>query len=147
VRRFLEDSTNSEVAGEWSERSSMAVALVELHELLATIDREFGHRVFGEALRFGALHDRAGADDWMRALDLQVMQKVLPRFHGSIKQIAEPLNLLGSWCFYGPGGQDPDPAFEPTSQDLGDAALPTSFDKIRRMKRRVVANHFVSFAE
>jgi 5-methylcytosine-specific restriction protein B len=132
---------------EWLHRSMMADALVELHELLAGIDREFGHRVFAEALRFGALLDRAGEPDWRVALDFQVMQKVLPRFHGSVKQIAEPLNLLGSWCYHGSDGTDPDPNFNPEDEGLSEPMLPVSFDKIRRMKRRVVANHFVSFAE
>ena len=125
----------------------MADALIELHALLARIDREFGHRVFAEALRFGALLERAGEDNWERALDFQVMQKVLPRFHGSVKQIAEPLNLLGSWCYFGPGSGEQSPTFEPDDDELTEPALPISFDKIRRMKRRVVANHFVSFAE
>lgn len=147
IRRFLEDSRDRDVPSNWTNRSEMANALIELHGLLTTIDREFGHRVFAEAIRFGALLHSAGDSDWLRALDLQVMQKVLPGFHGSVKQIAEPLNLLGSWCYYGPDYRQPDSSFEPDSPDLIDPALPVSFDKIRRMKRRVVANHFVSFAE
>lgn len=147
VRRFLEDSRDQSVSSSWTEQSSMAKALVELHELLTRIDREFGHRVFAESLRFGALLDRAGESDWLAALDLQVMQKVLPRFHGSVKQIAEPLNLLGSWTYHGPGGPEPDVNFDPEDDELDAPTLPVSFDKIRRMKRRVLANHFVSFAE
>jgi 5-methylcytosine-specific restriction protein B len=147
VRRFLEDSKDPWLASSWSNGPSMAEALIELHKLLTRIDREFGHRVFSEALRFGALLERAGEDDWRRALDLQVMQKVLPRFHGSVKQVAEPLNLLGSWCYYGPDVAGPDPNFDPEDEGLIDPALPVSFDKIRRMKRRALANHFVSFAE
>ena len=148
IRRFLEDSQDQAMAAQWSEQSSMAKALIQLHEMLACIDREFGHRVFSEALRFGALLDRAGESDWHVALDLQVMQKVLPRFHGAVKQIAEPLDLLGSWCYYGPFAADASATFDPLDEELGEPpALPISFDKVRRMKRRVLANHFVSFAE
>jgi hypothetical protein len=74
------------------------------------------------------------------------MQKVLPRFHGSLKQIAAPLDVLGSWCYSGPGN-DLIPNFDPENETLANPALPISFDKIKRMKRRVRSNHFVSYAE
>ena len=122
--------------------------LKELHRLLAGFDREFGHRAFFEALRFGALLARAGDDDPLHALDLQVMQKVLPRFHGSIRQVSDPLAVLGSWCFFGPGtAGHPDSSFDPERPPMGVPVLPVSFGKIQRMARRLKANHFVSFAE
>ena len=147
VQRFLADAREQGLTNTWASRSAMADALVELHSVLAGIDREFGHRVFAEALRFGALLGRAGEDEWHRALDLQVMQKVLPRFHGSVKQMSEPLKLVGSWCYHGPGSGLESSSFDPEEFEVTEAALPISFDKVRRMKRRVLANHFVSFAE
>jgi 5-methylcytosine-specific restriction protein B len=146
LARFLADATNPELGDGWAHRAEMAAALTELHSILSSIDREFGHRVFQEALRFGFLLDLAGDSDWVTALDYQVMQKVLPRFHGSVKQIAEPLRLLGSWCFHGIG-TEPSADFDPVSSPDGEPELPVSFDKIARMYRRVMADHFVSFAE
>lgn len=145
VRRFLNDSTT--VTGDdWDGRSQLADWLSSLHRLLLSYDREFGHRVFVEALRFGALLSDAGEVDPLVALDLQVMQKVLPRLHGSIRQVSEALQALGSWCFHGPGYAATS-SFDPVVPPEGKPTLPVSFDKIQRMTRRLRANHFVSFAE
>jgi len=144
VRVFLEAATS--VGGDWSGRDEMAGWLRELHGLLAGEDREFGHRVFFEALRFGGLLAEAGDSDPLVALDLQVMQKVLPRIHGSIRQVGSTLERLGAWCFYGPGVPLPD-SFDPLEPPEGEPRLPVSFDKAARMSRRLRANHFVSYAE
>jgi hypothetical protein len=122
-------------------------ALLELHGLLSTHSREFGHRTFSEALRFTALLDLAGETDPMAALDLQVLQKVLPKFHGSVREIAEPLTAVSAWAFVGPGATPPT-GFDPLAPP-GDAlpALPLTFEKTARMTRRLRANHFVSFTE
>ncbi len=130
----------------WDGRDKLAEALIELHKILSSVDREFGHRVFQEALRFGQLLTKAGDYDWQSALDFQVMQKVLPRFHGSVKQVANPLRLLASWCFHGPG-TEAQAEFDPQKPPDGAPILPISFDKVARMHKRVVVNHFVSFAE
>ena len=146
VARFFEEATNDPVG--WGGRDDMARWLKDLHAILGGYDREFGHRVFYEALRFGELLSIAGESDPMQALDLQVMQKVLPRFHGSIRQLSEPMAVLGSWCFHGPEAEvEHSASFDPLQPPDGDPALPVSFDKILRMTRRLRDNHFVSFAE
>ena len=146
VRRFLHAATT--VAEEdWEAKSQLAEWLQQLHRFLSDVDREFGHRVFYEAIRFGFLFAEAGEEDPLKALDLQVLQKVLPRFNGSIREIGDALNLLGDWCWKGPGDYSPSPSFDPIADASGSAVLPFSFDKIRRMTRRLRANHFVGFAE
>jgi 5-methylcytosine-specific restriction protein B len=148
IRRFIHDSFDSDLLASWDDLAKMSVWLKDLHRLLTRFDREFGHRAFFEALRFGALLARAGDNDPLRALDLQVMQKVLPRLHGSIRQISEPLAALGEWCFYGPETRAiHDPSFDPERPPADSAVLPISFAKVQRMTRRLRANHFVSFAE
>lgn len=147
IRRFLHAATTM-ADGDWEAKSQLAAWLRELHELLITYDREFGHRVFYEALRFGFLLAEAGVDEPIEALDLQVLQKVMPRFHGSIREIGDALNTLGAWCWQGPGASEPaSPTFDPLAPPSGEARLPLSFDKIRRMTRRLRTNHFASFAE
>ncbi len=117
-----------------------------MHERLAQQGREFGHRTYGEAVRFANLLAESGDDDPLRALDLQVLQKVLPKYHGSVRELSEALNDLASWCFAGPDHESP-VDFDPVAPPGGDPALPRSFDKIHRMAKRLRANHFVSFAE
>lgn len=145
VKRFLYAAT-SVADDDWGGRSQMAGWLKSLHSLLSRHDREFGHRVFFEALRFGALLSEAGEPSSLTALDLQVLQKILPRFHGSIRQIGDALNALGAFCFHGPEAKAPT-AFDPCSPPQGDPVLPLSFDKITRMSKRLRANQFVAFAE
>ena len=144
VAGFLDAATSP--VGEWSGRDELAGWLWELHGLLSEEDREFGHRVFYEALRFGGLLAEAGESDPRAALDLQVMQKVLPRMHGSIRQVSSILETIAKWCWFGPDTPLPE-EFDPLADRNGDPALPVSFDKTRRMIRRLRANHFVSYAE
>lgn len=127
--------------------AELGEALRELHRLLAEYSREFGHRTFSEALRFAAHYRNAGDEDLHAPLDLQVLQKVLPKFHGSVREISEPLTAVAAWAFAGPG--QPSPAnFDPLTPPQGQQpALPQSFDKAARMTRRLRANHFVSFTE
>ena len=126
--------------------------LRNLHSLLSGGGFEFGHRVFYEAVRFAAMHEAAGDDDPEHALDLQVMQKVLPRLHGSRRRLEPTLCALGQFCFdltfepisEGVGVTD---RFNPLAPRQGEPRLPISFEKIRRMTQSLRANQFVSFTE
>jgi hypothetical protein len=147
IKRFLYAATTV-ADDDWESRSQMAEWLKKLHALLSRHDREFGHRVFFEALRFGALLSEGGETDPLVALDLQVLQKILPRFHGSIRQVADALHAVGAWCFFGPDAEEASSSFDPCAPPPGaDPKLPNSFDKVQRMTRRLRENHFVAFAE
>lgn len=144
VRSFLEIArTHGGVA---AADEQMQTWLRQLHTLLTPHDREFGHRVFQEILRFTQLYEAAGETDPLHALDVQVLQKVLPKFHGSIRELEAPLNALGQWAFHGPDA-DVLGDFDPGSPPPGAPALDLTFSKVQRMARRLRANHFVSFAE
>jgi MoxR-like ATPase len=145
VRRSLHAATTS-ADDDWDGRSQMAEWLRSLHTMLLGHDREFAHRVFFEALRFGALLSEAGEPQVEAALDLQVLQKVLPRFHGSVRQVSTALSAVGGWCFHGPASPS-GASFDPLSPPDGIAALPLSYEKIQRMTRRLRDNQFVAFAE
>jgi len=140
-------TTSSNTAGQSDASDPWVVeSLHELHRLLGADGREFGHRVFYEALRFARLLKEAGEPDARAALDLQVLQKVLPKFHGSVRQISAPLRRLAAWCYHGPGVA-PAPGFDPLAELGTPGSLPLSFDKSLRMLRRLEVSHFVSFAE
>ena len=143
-RSFLEHARRPSGRSEGADQ--LAGWLRRLHQVLSQHDREFGHRVFQEALRFADLFATAGEPDPLAALDVQVLQKVLPKFHGSIREINDPLNALGAWAFHGPDTPSTGD-FDPLDPPDGEPALPRSYDKIRRMTRRLRANHFVSFTE
>jgi hypothetical protein len=132
--------------------ATVAQHLRTVHELLAKAGYEFGHRVFYEALRFAAMLAAAGDDDPLNAVDLQIMQKVLPRLHGSRRRLEATLCSLGRFCYdltydRERGLQDAIGRFNPLDVVHAGPRLALSFDKVRRMTEIIRANQFVSFTE
>jgi MoxR-like ATPase len=119
-------------------------AVRSLHALLSEYDREFGHRTYQESIRFARRFRELDADPLV-ALDLQVIQKVLPRLHGSRRELTDVLNQLGRWCFHGPS--ESRDAFDAAEQQPVGAVLPESYSKLHRMAKRLRDRHFASFAE
>lgn len=132
--------------------TSFTERLGNLHGLLSSANFEFGHRVFYEAIRFAAMHEAAGGNDVDEALDLQVMQKILPRLHGSRRRLEPTLCLVGRFCFdltapKNSESKDPRTLFDPLSPPAGEPKLPLSFDKVQRMTQSLRANQFASFTD
>jgi MoxR-like ATPase len=126
--------------------------LLRIHTLLSEAGFEFGHRVFYEAVRFAAMLSAAGDADPMHALDYQILQKVLPRVHGSRRRIESVLAALARFCFdlsfdEGSARGDRTPQFDPLEHLVPDARLRSSFDKVRRMMLNLRVNQFTSFTE
>jgi 5-methylcytosine-specific restriction protein B len=105
--------------------------LRDAHTILAKANQEFGHRTLYEILRFCAFFAATGVTHAHAALDLAMMQKVLPKIHGSRRRVEPVLTELSALA-HGPG---------PTAQ------LPITHQKIDRMLESVRANQFVSFSE
>lgn len=152
VRGFLEIAEDDRWQLEYPAAGLDVVVqqLSQLHALLSEAGFEFGHRVFYEALRFSAMLAAAGNEDPYEALDLQVMQKILPRLHGSRRRLEGSLAALGKFCFdlgYEAGEVSAATPFDPGAQASADPRLPLSFDKVRRMMRTLRANQFVSFTD
>ncbi|OBG53669.1 McrB family protein [Mycobacterium sp. E735] len=112
-------------------RDEIVSTLREAHVILAGANQEFGHRTLYEILRFCAFFAATGDTDADTALDLAMMQKVLPKIHGARRRIEPVLTELDALAV-GPG---PAPR------------LPITHYKIVRMIDSVRANQFVSFAE
>ena len=126
--------------------------LKELHSILSVHSAEFGYRTFFEAGRFNAIYRALDDADWRSALDLQVMQKVLPRLHGSRRKLEPVLCDVGRFCFdmsQAADGSAGSPQFDPVAPlPIGTSpALPRSFDKVRRMTMSLRANQFASFTD
>lgn len=112
-------------------RDEIVSTLREAHAILAGANQEFGHRTLYEILRFCAFFAATGDTDVRTALDLAMMQKVLPKVHGSRRRVEPVLNALGKLALG--AGSAP--------------RLPITHHKITRMIESVRANQFVSFAE
>lgn len=112
-------------------RDAIVSSLREAHVILARANQEFGHRTLYEVLRFCAIFAETGDADGDTALDLAMIQKVLPKVHGSRRRIEPVLVELAALA----QGSGPQPR------------LPVTYHKIGRMIESIRANQFVSFAE
>ena len=154
VASFLRIATQgaTPLAGGFRGHEEFASRFKELHALLLEAGIEFGHRVYFEAMRFASIYAAAGGESVLQALDLQVMQKILPRIHGSRKKLEGPLRALGQYCadlttevgVLASGGM---PAYDPLAVRDPAPKLPISFDKVRRMLRTLRLNQFTSFTD
>ena len=126
-------------------------AVTKLHETLIQVGWEFGFRTYYDMLRFAAFASAMGISSWQQILDLQVLQKILPRLNGSKRRLEPALSRLGRFCqdlaVDDKVKDEPNNVFMPIEQDLASPQLPQSYDKIRRMHRLLAANQFASFAE
>ena len=74
--------------------------LIQVFEELAAIGGEFGFRTAIEISRFTFFHAYLSGPGWklMDALDSQVLQKLLPKLHGSERRLGPVLKKLGEFC-------------------------------------------------
>jgi hypothetical protein len=99
-----------------------------IHSLMAEFNLHFGYRVANEIARYLALtKEFVGEDQLDFALDLQVLQKVLPKLSGSRAKLEKPLEAL--------------------LEHLEGEGLNMSAAKVSRMLTTVRAVGFVSFVE
>jgi MoxR-like ATPase len=121
-----------------SDQALLVESMKGLHKLLGEHDLEFGHRTLTEALRFSSTYDALTGSDWQDALDLIVLQMILPRIHGSRPRVEPILTDLEVYCMN---------VAQPGVNVSTIVSLPSSLSKVRRMLRIVRANQFVSFTE
>ncbi len=114
---------------------------------LQEVGAEFGYRTASEISRFDAICKEIAAgvmsDD--EVIDAAIIQKLLPKLHGSRNKIEKVLFALGKLCL-----EDPeDPVFEMNEDetDKYPVKFPLSYEKLKRMHKSVVSDGFTSFAE
>jgi len=153
IRGFLQVARDSDWQSghQMPNRDEFVRCLRSLHELLVEGGFEFGHRGVQEIVRFATMLASAGEPNWRTALDLVVMQKIMPKLHGSRRRLEPTLTALARYCVapeqLSPNAQPANGTFDPLGPLPSPAALPASFDKVRRMIRNLRANQFASFAE
>lgn len=108
--------------------ADLKARMVEAFTALEPIGAEFGFRTAFEISRFVVFHATLTGPGWQfkDALDAQVLQKLLPKLHGSERRLGPVLKALETFC---------------TTHQCDD-----SLKKIRRMQDRL-KDGFTSFAE
>lgn len=125
--------------------------LVSLFNQLQHVGAEFGYRSATEIMQLTAklktLEPTITDKDCM---DIAIMQKLLPKLHGSRSKLVKILIALSGLCVEGINKEDFEKKFEDYYKNGFDGLTikyPISFEKLIRMYKNVLANGFTSYAE
>ena len=113
---------------------------------------EFGYRSASEIIRFAAVANKLDKD-WKQneIIDSAIMQKLLPKVHGSRKKLVPVLETLGALCMNEKikDGEKMESYLNPKDEKDISAQIkyPIAFEKISRMYKALLDNGFTSYAE
>lgn len=116
---------------------------------------EFAYRTGNEIIRYLRVcqHLADNRDGWQKGgwkkdLDTQVLQKILPKLHGSIGRIAPLICALSHYCETGQTHKVPklrDFLAKTVDKEKDKALFPRSLGKLREMAKTLSVEQFVSF--
>jgi hypothetical protein len=129
----------------------VAKELVLFFSELQPVGAEFGYRSASEIMqlitKLQLLEPKIKSND---SLDIAIMQKLLPKIHGSRSKLVKILVALASLCIEGVTLEEFEKKFDEYFKNnfIGlKIKYPISFEKIIRMYKNVLANGFTSYAE
>jgi hypothetical protein len=145
AKSFLDMAANKNFAAD----QTINDALLQFFEELKKTGAEFGYRSATEILRL--IYQLTELDMNLtkeEKIDIAIMQKLLPKLHGSRRKLCPILETLGSFCINIDLKIVKD-VFEKTDFDykIKGVLYPLSLEKISRMYRGAIDNGFASFAE
>ncbi len=114
--------------------------LLSFFKELKEVNAEFGYRTVNEISRY--LHFAEGDLSADSAIDTAILQKLLPKLHGSRKKLVPVLTSMWKLCLNDGVAKEIEAEF-----NKDDFKYPESAEKIQRMYNAVVDNGFTSFAE
>jgi 5-methylcytosine-specific restriction protein B len=123
---------------------------------LQKLGAEFGYRTASEMIRLMHQLESLGMDAAQKesALDVAVMQKMLPKLHGSRSKLTKVLPVLASFCLKENNTEKAKQLLESYKNDRlinkeqkEEIILPLSFIKIARMYTNALENGFANYAE
>lgn len=147
AKSFLEMAANKHFVTEDIEK--IHETLVEFFGELKKIGAEFGYRTATEILR---LINQLSVLDYNittnQKIDIAIIQKLLPKLHGSRRKLCPVLETLGKFCITGNVSIVKD-VFDNSDFDFNNPNVlySLSLEKISRMYRGAIDNGFTSFAE
>jgi len=126
---FVAAANENDFTPDASGAEDVRTVIRELFDEFATHDLEFGYRTAFDMCRFVGVFQKLSAPDSQvdDALDSQIVQKLLPKLHGSERRLRPILEKLKNYCL---------------TRNFAD-----SKDKIARMLNRLDADGFTSFTE
>ncbi|OIP98545.1 MAG: hypothetical protein AUK55_02830 [Syntrophobacteraceae bacterium CG2_30_61_12] len=118
-----------------------------LIDLLRPYQLHFGYRVINEISRF-LLNAQRSVEGYRfeDAFDIQVLQKILPKFHGTQARLKEPLERFLAYCHAADLAYD-DSLIGKSGASNGSARFPRSAHKISKMLTNLQTQGYCSFIE
>ncbi|MES2556094.1 MAG: DUF3578 domain-containing protein [Bacteroidota bacterium] len=125
----------------------VAEVLHNFFDQLQQVGTEFGYRTAAEIHRLMHYLEQFGITDIDKKIDIAVMQKLLPKLHGSRRKLVPVLEVMAGFCIKlpediliidilnGTAGSDIVPAY------------PLTLGKLKRLYRSAIDNGFASYAE
>lgn len=147
AKSFLDMSANKSFAT--TDIEAINSSLIQFFGELKKTGAEFGYRSATEMLRL--IHQLSALDSNLTTnekIDIAIIQKLLPKLHGSRRKLCPVLETLGSFCISDDVKIIKD-VFEKADFDFeaSNVLYPLSLEKIARMYRGAIDNGFASFAE
>ena len=137
---MAEDFVNKAKSQIQIDNNDEKTVLLSFFTELKKVNAEFGYRTVNEISRYLHFADGDLEDD--SAIDTAILQKLLPKLHGSRKKLVPVLTSLWQLCLNDGVTKEIDTEFNAT-----DFKYPESAEKIQRMYNAVVDNGFTSYAE
>ena len=120
-------------------------------EQLQKVGAEFGYRTASEIQTLFSKIDLVNpeySEKENEKIDIAIMQKLLPKLHGSRSKLIEPLRVLASLCYaYDFNEKELKEIFDKAVNAEAKVNYPISLEKITRMYDNVIHNGFTSYAE
>ncbi len=140
---FLENAKQETIADD-----NLKSELLNFFGTLKEVGAEFGYRSANEIIK---LYDRIGRLDSNLSseekTDVAIMQKLLPKLHGSRRKLAKPLTELAKLCLVTIPETDIFTNEGKSNVEVTNIKYPLSFGKIQRMYQSLIENSFASYAE
>lgn len=175
AEQFVNDAkTEDKDAVEWAAgREGFREEMEALFNVLQNFNAEFGYRTLKESSRYLYFHDKypgknpdgtdkSEEEKYTEAMDHIIIQKLLPKLHGSRSKLEGVLRALLHFCEAGDRDMTALQASSLKAAEATDTALDMlgkrdgveieghyklSHDKLRRMCRKLHQDQFVSFAD
>jgi len=146
-KSFLEMSSDNSI--DIQEKDEIVSVIYQFFGKLKLVGAEFGYRNATEMLRL--IQQLTILDNQLstnQKLDIAIVQKLLPKLHGSRRKLCPVLEALGALCIPENNNIVED-VFNNTQFDVfgENVFYPLTLEKLIRMHRGAIDNGFTSFAE
>jgi len=148
AQSFVELASDKDITNGDSFRFSEE--LLMFFDTLKDAGAEFGYRTASEIMLFTKKSDNIGKWSDHALMDAIIMQKLLPKLHGSRRKMDPILRTLAGFCLV--DGKKVDQFLNTEGQknvnfNDEDVKYPLSLEKIQRMYRNLLDHSFTSYAE